>query len=375
VPPYQITQAEVCAWVSDSLSASPAQRRWLRRLYELSGIETRHSCLIDATALALDSRFAPGCMLTETPTTSERMAIYQHEAVQLGVSAAECALDALQRPDAANSVTHLIVVSCTGFFAPGLDLAIARRLGLRSSVQRTLIGFMGCAAAFNGLRLAAQIVGGQPEAQVLVVCVELCTLHLQPGSDRVALTVASLFADGAAACVVSASGQGGDMLLLNRMHSQVQPDTEDAMAWQIGDRGFVMHLSPDVPRHVGTLASVALASLLAGQPTPTFWAIHPGGRAIVDRLAELLQLSSAQTAASYSVLRRYGNMSSPTILFVLRELLDQLRTSTSPVDGVAIAFGPGLVTEMASLTYVPPLILRPQPAQLVQRIEVPHYVA
>lgn len=375
VPPYRITQADACAWVSDSLQAGQPQRRLLARLYRLSGIETRYSCLPDAAALAPDSRFAPGRSVAETPTTAERMAIYQHEAVQLGVAAAQRALAAPLPPDAAASVTHLIVVSCTGFFAPGLDLAIALRLGLRPSVQRTLVGFMGCAAAFNGLRLAAQIVDGQPDARVLVVCVELCTLHLQPGDDRVALTVASIFADGAAACLVGAAGQAGDLLLLNRLHSQVQPDTEDAMAWQIGDHGFVMRLSPEVPRYVGMLAPLALATLLEGQPVPRFWAIHPGGRAIVDRLAELLQLAPAQTAASYAVLRRYGNMSSPTILFVLRELLDELRRSASPVHGVAVAFGPGLVTEMASLTYMPPAALRPSAAQLPQLLEAPEYVA
>lgn len=376
VPPHRITQSSVCAWVSDSLGATPAQHRWLQRLYTRSGIETRHSCLPDAAALTSDSRFAPGRPLAETPTTAERMLIYQDVAVRIGVAAAERALDALQCSDAAARVTHLIVVSCTGFFAPGLDLAIAQRLRLSPSVQRTLVGFMGCAAAFNALRLAGQIVSGQPDARVLVVCVELCTLHLQPGSDRSALTVAALFADGAAACLVGTARPEGDLLLLNRLHTQVQPDTEDAMTWRIGDHGFVMHLSPDVPRQVDALAPRALAALLEGQPAPTFWAIHPGGHAIVRRLAELLQLSPAQTAASYAVLRRYGNMSSPTILFVLRELRDQLRASPAPVDGVAAAFGPGLVTEMAHLTYLPPAPLRPRQARLrPQTIEVPQYVA
>lgn len=374
VPPHRLMQADVYQWVCDSLDASPAQRRLLNRLYTASGIETRYSCLPDAAALDRHSRFAPGRPLAETPTTAERMAIYQHASVEIGVAAAERALARPDIPDAGKQVTHLIVVSCTGFFAPGLDLAIAQRLGLRASVQRTVIGFMGCAAAFNGLRLAAQIVAGQPEALVLVVCVELCTLHLQPGSDRVSLTVASLFADGAAACLVGAALPGGDLLLIKRLYSQIEPETEDAMAWQIGDHGFVMRLSPDVPRHAGSLATSALATLLDQQPAPTFWAIHPGGRAIVDRLAELLQLSPAQTAASYSILRQYGNMSSPTVLFVLRELLDQLRSSALPVDGVAAAFGPGLVTEMAALTYLPP-VARTNVQQLAQPIEVPAYVA
>jgi predicted naringenin-chalcone synthase len=173
---------------------------------------------------------------------------------------------------------------------------------------------------------------------------------------------------------VGAAGLGGDLLRLNRLHTQVQPATAEMMAWEIGNHGFVMRLSPDVPRHVGALASSALETLLAGQPTPTFWAIHPGGRAIVDRLVELLQLSPAQSAASYNTLRRYGNMSSPTILFVLREMLDQLRTSDTPVDGVAAAFGPGLVTEMAHLTYVPS-DRRADTARLPQLVEEPQYVA
>ncbi len=375
VPPYRIAQADVCTWVSESLGLSPSQQRLINRLYALSGIETRYSCIPEAADLNPNSRFAPGRALAETPTTAERMMIYQREAVKLGVLAAQRALALPQLTNAMESITHLIVVSCTGFFAPGLDLAIAQGLGLQPTVQRTLVGFMGCAAAFNALRLASQIVAGQPEAQVLVVCVELCTLHLQPGNDRLALTVGSLFADGAAACLVGAAGSGGDLLLLNRLHSQIQPDTEEVMSWQIGDHGFVMRLSPDVPRHAGTLASSALATLLKGQPAPSFWAIHPGGRAIVDRLAELLQLSPAQTAASYSILRRYGNMSSPTILFVLRELLDKLQADGSPADGVAVAFGPGLVTEMAHLTYVPATAQRPNAAQFPQLMEFPEYVA
>jgi predicted naringenin-chalcone synthase len=373
VPPNKIDQRALCDWVGDSLQASPPLRRWLRRLYELSGIENRYSCIPDSASLDPDSRFAPGRPLAETPTTAERMAIYRHAAVDLGASAAAEAFAAPGLDLAPADVTHLIVVSCTGFFAPGLDLAIARRLGLGPRVERTLVGFMGCAAAFNGLRLAAEIVRSRPHARVLIVCVELCTLHLQPGDDRINLTVASLFADGAAACLVAAAGDRGDLLLIDRLHTQVQPDTEDAMAWQIGDHGFVMGLSPDVPRYVDALAPQALATLLDGLPAPRFWAIHPGGRAIVDRLAETLALTPEQTAASYGVLRRYGNMSSPTVLFVLRDVLAGLRAAAEPAHGVAVAFGPGLVTEMAALTYLPPADLRLDGERATRALEVAPY--
>jgi predicted naringenin-chalcone synthase len=375
VPTYQIDQTAVGACVADSLNASPPLRRWIKRLYELSGIETRYSCLPEAAKLNLDSPFAPGLALADSPTTAERMAIYQREAIDLGVAAAEQALAAPAIAGSTAQITHLIVVSCTGFFAPGLDLVLAERLGLGPTIQRTLVGFMGCAAAFNGLRLAAQIVAGQPEARVLVVCVELCTLHLQPGADRPTLTAASLFADGAAACLVGAPDIQGDVLLIDRFHSQVQPASQDAMAWQIGDHGFVMNLSSDVPRHIDSLAPSALANLLDGLPSPEFWAIHPGGRAIVDRLAELLALSPAQTAASYAVLRRYGNMSSATILFVLRELWASLRSAAQPASGVAVAFGPGLVTELAALTYLPPAALHLDQPQQQADLASPHYVA
>lgn len=359
VPPHQMEQPALGEWVAETLKAPPSLRRWLRHLYQLSGIERRYSCLPDGAELHLDSRFAPGRARAETPTTAERMAIYERESVLVGSAAAQRALAAADEPLVAETVTHLIVVSCTGFFAPGLDLAIARRLGLRPTVQRTLVGFMGCAAAFNGLRLAAQIVAGQPAARVLVVCVELCTLHIQSGDDRINLTVASLFADGAAACLVGAPRERGHLFAINSFFTAVKPDSEGAMAWQIGDHGFVMNLSPQVPRHVSEIAWPALSTLLDGRPRPEFWALHPGGRAILDRLAEVFELNAEQAAASYNVLRHYGNMSSATVLFVLHELLERLQAANSsePVDGVAVAFGPGLVTEMAHLTYVPSLTL------------------
>lgn len=351
VPPYVIEQGRMGAWVGESLGASPQLRRWLRHLYDRSGIETRHSCLPEAVSLPFDSPYAPGKPLEASPTTAQRMAVYERASVEYGAEAAGRALDGAGVDPA--TVSHLIVVSCTGFFAPGLDFAVARRLGLSPNVQRTLVGFMGCAAAFNALRLASQIVAADPSARVLVVCVELCTLHLQPGDGRINLTVASLFADGAAACLVAAPTGRAPALLLNSFFTEVTPETEDAMAWQIGDHGFVMKLSPQVPRHIGVVARPALEALLGGRPAPAFWAMHPGGRAILDQLVAAFGLTPPQAAASYEVLRRYGNMSSPSILFVLHELLGRLAAGGEQADGVAVAFGPGLVTEMAHLTYVP----------------------
>lgn len=364
VPDHRLTQTALGCWMAEAWAGQPGVSRQIKRLYELSGIETRHSCLADSLSPPNESRFSPNRRLADTPTTTERMEIYQREATALGTAAARCALIDYDQRGAgaaiADTITHLIVVSCTGFFAPGLDQTIARELNLRPTVQRAVIGFMGCAAAFNALRLAKQIVSGQPAARVLVVCVEICSIHIQPGHSRVDLVVGSLFADGAAACLVGApSDAGHDQIILNDFYTEVVPDTNQEMVWQISDHGFTLHLSPSIPRRLVQVAPRALAALLGESATPQFWAIHPGGRAIVDRLADLFALTPEQVAPSLAVLRDYGNMSSPTILFVLHEMRKQLRRAASQaaLNGVAMAFGPGLVVEMAHLTYQPRTIL------------------
>ena len=362
VPRYRYQQTALCDWMADALDMSSALRRWMRQLYQLSGIETRHTSLPDLGMSPAEARFTPGRMPADTPTTAERMAIYQREATALGSLAAQRALaeyadtTGALAADIADTVTHLVVVSCTGFFAPGLDQAIAKQLNLRPSLARTLVGFMGCAAAFNGLRLAAEIVRAQPSARVLVVCVEICSIHMQSGSSRIDLITGSLFADGAAACVIGAPPEDScERFLFDDFYSELVPDTAQEMVWQIGDHGFTLHLSPDIPRHLGEVAPRALAALLAGRSMPRAWAIHPGGRAIVDRLAELFELTPEQVAPTFDVLRRYGNMSSPTILFVLAELRERLRRAADDeaLSTVAIAFGPGLIVETAHLTYLP----------------------
>jgi predicted naringenin-chalcone synthase len=359
VPAFQARQAEMAQWMIQSFAGQPALGRWLRGLYANSGIETRHTCIDDFLQPVDASRFAPGQPLERIPTTAERMAIYEREAPPLATNAARLALSRFAHSAqitpaaAARSITHLIVVSCTGFFAPGLDLALARNLDLGPHVERSIIGFMGCSAAFNGLRAASHIVRSQPEARVLVVCVELCSLHIQPGTARENLISASLFADGAAACVVGdAQAAQGDCLRIDDFYTEVKPDTHASMVWQIGNHGFALQLSPRVPKDLAEVAPAALRHLGSADAF-RFWAIHPGGPAIVDGLAEVFRLTPGQVAASRSVLRRYGNVSSATILFVLDELRTQLQQTRRPQTGVAMAFGPGLVIEIARLTYLP----------------------
>lgn len=381
LPPYQVAQTKIGEWMADSLGKQSATGRLLRRLHLHSGIEMRHSCSPDYLLPPAASRFAPGQPLANAPTTAERMAIYTREAPPLGTMAARHALAAYAKKSGETldevraSITHLVVVSCTGFFAPGLDFVMARDLHLAPTVQRTLIGFMGCSAAFNGLRSANQIVQSQPAARVLVVSVELCSLHTQPNPSRDQLAAYALFADGAAACLVGQPQPGeGDFFQLEAFHTGAKPDTQEEMVWAIGDHGFTLQLSPRVPHHLAEIAPEALQALFVDD-RPHFWAIHPGGPAIVDRLAQIFDLAAGQVAASREILRRCGNLSSATILFVLDEVSRTLRQAPSatallqsqarlgpangieqdgqPIAGVAMAFGPGLVIEMARLAYVP----------------------
>ncbi|NOK59469.1 MAG: type III polyketide synthase [Chloroflexi bacterium AL-W] len=362
VPPYRVEQAAVGQWMSEAFNNDRAMTRWIRSLYKLSGVETRYTCLPDGLRPPEESRFAPGRDPHDTPSTAERMEVYKRESVQVGKEAAYEAITNYSEISGDNiatvtdSITHLLTVSCTGFFAPGLDQMIARQLNLQPSVERTIIGFMGCAAAFNALRLANQIVQAQPSARVLIVCVELCTLHIQPSKKRADLVSAAIFADGGGACLVGIPEAGqSDIFELGGFYTELTPETESFMVWDIGNNGFTLHLASDIPGSLGQVAPRALQELFHNDPPDLqFWAIHPGGRAIVDHLTDIFALAPDQIAPSRTVLRDYGNVSSPTILFVLQEYRKRLRQYPvgSRVDGVAMAFGPGLVTELAHLTYL-----------------------
>jgi len=350
VPRFPTAQMAIGGWMTEAFGHRPALARWLRAIYARSPIECRYSCLPDFGLAASQSRFSPSLSVADSPTTAERMALYRTESIALGQVAARRAI--WDRRDQL-PITHLIAVSCTGFFAPGLDLALAASLGLAPDLRRSMIGFMGCAAAFNGLQLAAEISAASPRARVLVVCVELCTLHIQPGEDREALVAASLFGDGAAACVVGHPTAGsGDHLRLHDFHSRVTPSTESEMTWEIGNHGFALRLSPEVPKQLACSTEADLSRLLGTGVRPDFWAVHPGGPAILDRIESALQLGPADLEQSRAILRRYGNMSSATILFILEEVRRRLRANgRSEATGVAMAFGPGLVTELATISY------------------------
>jgi predicted naringenin-chalcone synthase len=247
------------------------------------------------------------------------------------------------------SISHLIVVTCTGFFAPGVDAALVHDLGLRRDVQRTVIGFMGCYAAFNALRMASTICNADPEAVVLVVCVELCSIHFQREFSMNNVVANCLFSDGAGAALVTSEPEGAarGVLELVDSHTCIEVDSETQMTWTISDSGFRMALAPEVPdtlrRGIDPFVATLLGKAGVRRTDVRFWAVHPGGRRIVEAVRDELDLAEEDVAPSFEVLGECGNMSSPTILFVLERCLARRRAPGSL--GVALAFGPGLTLE------------------------------
>lgn len=360
--------------VRDVFAAQPDLGRLAQRIvatsFNVSGIDTRHTVIEE---LSLDSETpdpvffdrATGHLLS--PGTKARNDIYTREASQLFVEAARRAIDA--DPDLTPAdVTHVITVSCTGFHAPGPEYEIVRGLGLSDAVQRFHLGFMGCYASMPALRAAGQFCTADENAVVLVVSVELCTLHLRSSEDPDTIVASSLFADGAAAGIVTARDLPTTVpaLRLDGFHTAIVPEGVDDMAWTIGDSGFEMILSTAVPQIIGESIIGALAPLYGREEglaeafeagrvgdRVRHWAIHPGGRSILDRVQERMALSDAQLRPARETLREYGNMSSATVLFVLKRILDQ--EGAEPGDRVAaMAFGPGLTAESALLTVVAP---------------------
>ncbi len=365
VPGPGRAQRELVAFMKRAHGADPHLGRRLDVLYRRSGIEQRHSCLEDYGRDPAAFTFYPPDWQGPLPSTARRMAAYREAALPLARAAAERAL--ARRPGLApEAVTHLIVTSCTGFYSPGLDVDLVTALGLSPQVARTLVGFQGCHAGVSSLRLADAISCGDPQAIVLVVCVELCTLHFQiePSDDN--LLANSLFADGAAAAVVAADSRegardawqdGGLRFTIERAGSWLAAGTEREMAWTIGDRGFQMGLSALVPRILGVEVGGFLDGALGIAPDALaaldFAAVHPGGPAILDQVERALGLPPRLLAPSRCVLADYGNMSSPTILFVLERIAAERAAAADAVRdarGLALAFGPGLTLEAAVLT-------------------------
>ena len=320
---------------AESQVEDPRMRKLFMRMAERSGIEHRWSVLAPPDGLPHDR--PGGFYHGPAPATSARMRCYAEEAPKLALAA----IAKLKEQVAIDRVTHLVVASCTGFVAPGIDQIIARALGL-DNVERTLVGFMGCYAAVSALRTAHHIVRSEPEARVLAVTVELCTLHLQQTQEIEQLLAMLQFSDGAAAALVTAEPRGFEM---SHLFSRNLEDSAELIQWKIVDTGFEMTLSGEVPGRIQhALEDEGVRrTLFNGWSADEVdsWAVHAGGRSILDAVERGLELPQGALFASREILARCGNMSSATLMFVLALLLEQPDVRK----GVAIAFGPGLAAE------------------------------
>ena len=307
-----------------------------RRMAQRSGIEHRYSCLGPAGE--------PGTIQPEDfyrigdfPSTATRMAVFERQAPKL----AEAATARLDLGRDRQRISHLIIATCTGFSAPGLDLELTERLGLNPSVERTVVGFMGCYAAINALKLARHIVRSEPDARVLVVNLELCSLHFQDTTNLAQTLAFLLFADGCSAALVTAEPRG---FALDSFHAALVPDTAELITWNIRDFGFDMVLSGEVPGAIQHALRAGASEVLRGASISAIdlWAIHPGGRTVLDAVEYAFRLAPEKLAVSREVLRRYGNMSSATVMFVLEAMMREARSGQQ---GCAMSFGPGMVAE------------------------------
>ncbi|MCX5932036.1 MAG: type III polyketide synthase [Cyanobacteria bacterium] len=347
VPRHQISQAESTA-VAQRISASTPERgALLARIQRRSGVNVRHSVLLEAAEHVDGIEGRLPFYGDSSPSTGERIRRFETHAAPLALEVARRALaDAGLGPE---RITHLVTVSCTGFQAPGFDLALMGQLPLNPDVERTHVGFMGCHGSLNGLRVARAFVEADPSACVLLCSVELCSLHMHYGWDPEKVVANALFADGAGALVAGGPAADASPLQVLGSGSTLIPGSSDLMSWTITDHGFEMTLSSRVPDTIAAHLRPWLERWLSarGQSVASIgsWALHPGGPRILTAVAAAAELNPSQVEPSAAVLRQFGNMSSATILFIL----ERLHRTAAPRPWVALAFGPGLSVEASLL--------------------------
>lgn len=348
-PKHKVAQQDAARFMEESLALSSTEKRKLKALYRLTGIKNRYSVLEDYSKNYGNYDFFPNTENLEPfPSTNDRMQVYQQEAAKLGERAAGSCLDQLPDLDK-KEITHLLTVSCTGLYAPGIDIEIVRKLGLPGNIRRTAINFMGCYAAFNAMKLASDICKADSKSKVLVVCVELCTLHFQNKADEDNLLSNALFGDGAAALLVEAEKRESTQLSFENFYCDLAYEGIEDMAWKVGDHGFEMRLSSYIPNFIKggikSLTDKLLKTFKHQLSDSVYYAIHPGGKRILEAIEQALGLSREDNRYAYEVLKNYGNMSSSTVLFVLKALMGDLGREDNGRPVVSFAFGPGLTLE------------------------------
>lgn len=349
VPETRVNSQQALHIANILCGPSMSDTDWLPAVYENCGVKHRYQALGRAVVDDLlqgtrssNSPFLPGPQ--SGPSTAQRMEVYAQQAGPLALQAAQKTMDAA--PLDASRITHLVTVSCTGFQAPGIDVRLINQLGLSADVQRTHVGFMGCHGALNGLRVAKAMCEADAQAVVLLVAVELCSLHYYYGAEPGKVIANALFADGAVAMLVGQSIPGCALIASG---SHLLAKSEREMGWIIGDHGFEMTMTKQIPRlieqhlHGWLQAWLQRQGVSLGQISQ--WAVHPGGPKILEAVQASLALSETALAESWQTLADYGNMSSPTVFFILRQQHQRQSNGLT----LLLGFGPGLVVEAALL--------------------------
>jgi predicted naringenin-chalcone synthase len=351
LPPHRHEQKQILQFMLNAYQPEAEDRRKITLLYERCGIESRYSVIPDYSS-PLEERvfFARTIDLEPFPRLESRMSLYHEHATQLSIQAIN---DCLQNKAVLNEITCLITVSCTGMSAPGLDISIMQALQLPTHIHRSSVNFMGCYAAIHALKMADHICRADPGEKVLIVCTELCTIHFQKDCEMDSIASGLLFGDGAAAVLVAGNDNNNQQqgVTIRNFYSQVALDGQNDMAWHLSGKGFLMHLSAYIPQLLQAGITALLNNALdAGRHCKEeieHWAIHPGGKKILDSIVKELDLAADDLRFSYDVLKSCGNMSSPTILFVLKQILAVEGRKGQKI--FTAAFGPGLTMETVIL--------------------------
>ena len=352
IPKFGARQEKILEFMQKAYADRTAGRK-LNALFHSSGIESRYSVMPDFSRNLNGDGFFSG----KGPDVSSRLQIFKKSAMLLAVNAVDKAVRNLNSSIAELNITHLITVSCTGIHAPGIDALLIRRLGLREDTFHTSLNFLGCNAAFPSMKIADMIARTEANARILVVCVELCTLHFQPKNDNDNLLSNTLFGDGAAAFIVVPD----EIALVKKYHglkikgfySCLLDEGSHLMGWNVAPLNFEMILNAGIPGFIGnkmkTLMKNASLKMHIQPDKIDKWAIHPGGRKILDTISKVLKISMENMEYSYRILREYGNMSSPTILFILNEILKDALTPGETI--MSIGFGPGISVDAILFDY------------------------
>lgn len=343
VPVYCHKQLDILHFMETIYAASEIEKRKLRFLYQQSHIQQRYSVIPDYSKEAIEWKFYPATEnLEPLPSLEQRMQVYNKQAPLLSVDAIRNCLHALNKPP---KITHLITVSCTGMSAPGLDLQVMDLMDFDKNIFRTSINFMGCYAVIHALKIADAICKADKEAMVMIVSTELCTLHFQREATVDNIMSSLLFGDGSAAALVTGS-ESYTGLTIDSFYSEIIPKGKRDMAWELSSNGFLMTLSSYIPELLeedfGSLTRRALEKEGRNIEDISHWCIHPGGKRILQSIQKSLDFSNGELSPSYEVLRQFGNLSSATLLFVLKNILENQKEIPKLF---AASFGPGLTVE------------------------------